>query len=237
MDHAERLTRAAREVAAHRKLIAQDADLRRWTVALKAWQSQRLAATHRDLLTTPRYRDAAKFFLDDLYGTKDFSQRDAELARMIPKLTMMLPDQALATLADAVELDAMSERLDEAIAEVLRKDDPSAIGEAAYADAYRDTAMPEERLHQLDLVLAIGRSLDRLVKHPLIGAMLAMMSGPARLAGLATMHQFLLDGFNAFKGIGGASDFLGRIDVRERRILHRLFDGQRTGWTIVRDNG
>jgi len=54
-----------------------------------------------------------------------------------------------------------------------------------------------------------------------------------RLAGLAAMHEFLLAGFRAFKDIGGASEFLARIDGRERLILDRLFAGETRGWTTV----
>lgn len=233
MDNAERLTAAAREVAVMRERIASDADLRRWSQAVKRWQASRLAVTHADLLDAPRYADAARFFLDDLYGAKDFSRRDAELARVIPTLVRALPDAALATLADAVELDAMSERMDEAVALRMRRDDPARIDEAQYAAAYRSSGSRAEREHQLDLVLAIGRSLDRLVRHPLIGTLLAAMGGPARLAGLAAMHEFLLRGFRVFQGIGGASDFLGRIDVRERAILESLYSGAERGWTRV----
>ena len=231
MDHSERLLRAAAEVASLRAGIAADARLRQWSSALKHWQSARLAVTHADLLAEPRHREAARFFLDDLYGAKDFSQRDAELGHVIPVLVRTLPGSALATLADAVELDALSERLDEAMASLLRRDEASGIDEAAYARAYRESAPMADREHQLDLVLSIGRSLDRLVRMPLLGGLLRAMAGPARLAGVPTMHEFLVRGFGAFKGIGGASGFLARIDARERDILHALYAGQDTGWT------
>ncbi|HWS74490.1 MAG TPA: hypothetical protein VN324_05055 [Quisquiliibacterium sp.] len=231
MDHSERLLRAAAEVASLRAGTAADARLRQWSVALKHWQSARLAATHADMLAEPRHRDAARFFLDDLYGAKDFSQRDAELAHVIPILVRTLPGSALATLADAVELDALSERLDEAMAGRLRRGDENDIDEAAYAQAYRSCSPMADREHQLDLVLSIGRSLDRLVRMPLLGALLSAMAGPARLAGVPEMHDFLVRGFRAFRGIGGASVFLGRVDTRERVILHALYGGQDVGWT------
>jgi hypothetical protein len=231
--HAERLTAAAREVAQMRRRIAGDPALRRWSHAVKDWQSARLARTHADLLASERYHVAAHFFLEELYGAKDFAQRDSELERVLPLVTRMLPDAALATLADAVELDALSESLDEAVAAGLKTDDPERIDEASYADAYRAAAPRERRLHQLDLVLGIGRSLDRLVRMPLLGGMLAAMAGPARLAGMATMHEFLSDGYSAFRALGGASEFLQRIDGRERTILEDLYGGVRTGWTLT----
>lgn len=233
MDHGDRLARAAAEVAAQRRRLAADPVLRERSAALKRWQAGRLARTHADFLDAPRYRAAARFFLDDLYGGHDFARRDAELARVIPTLSRMLPDSALATLADAVELDALTERLDEAVADALGARLDKGVDEAQYARAYRRAGPRAEREHQLDLVLAIGRSLDRLVRHPLIGSILRAMGGPARMAGFSAMHAFLVRGFDAFSEIGGASEFLRRIDARERTILDRLSSGQTADWTQV----
>jgi hypothetical protein len=83
--------------------------------ALRTWQSARLGRTYPDLLAHLRYHDAAQFFLDDLYGPKDFSQRDDDTARIVPTLKKILPEAALFTIAQAVELDALSEALDAAL--------------------------------------------------------------------------------------------------------------------------
>ncbi len=230
MDHGERLQAAAREVAQLRLAIAADPRAQAWGHAVKHWQASRLARTHRDLLAEPRYGPAGRFFLEDLYGAKDFSQRDDELTRIVPTLVRLLPDAALATIADAIEMDALSERLDDALARRLREPDPAAIVESAYAEAYRGAGSRDERERQLALIVTIGRSLDRLVRHPMLGRLLRMMAGPARVAGLAQMHDFLARGFEAFRAIGGASDFLARIERRERAILDALYAGAQTGW-------
>lgn len=229
MDHGERLSKAAQEVA---RVRAQGAieDNAAWVRAVKAWQAHRLARTHRDLLSEPRHGAAARFFLEDLYGPKDFSQRDAELVRVVPMMVRLLPNAALATVADAVEMDALSERLDLAVARVLRQPDHLAIEEAAYADAYRKAGSRAEREHQIELIAHIGSSLDRLVRHPMIGSLLKAMGGPARLAGLSQMHDFLVRGFEAFRAIGGGADFVARIEGRERAILEALYAGARTDW-------
>ncbi len=69
------------------------------------------------------------------------------------------------------------------------------------------------------------------MRHPLLGSILRAMAAPARIAGLSAMHEFLVRGFGAFRGIGGASEFLARIDLRERSILERIYAGQSTDWT------
>jgi hypothetical protein len=58
---------------------------------LREWQAGRLARTHADLLASPRFGEAAQFFLSDLYGPKDFSSRDEEVERILPLLIKMLP--------------------------------------------------------------------------------------------------------------------------------------------------
>lgn len=230
MDHGRRLARAAREVAQLRAARAADPRQAAAVAALEAWQAQRLARTHHDLLADPRHAGAARFFLDDLYGTKDFSQRDAELARIVPMMARLLPEAALATVADAVEMDALSERLDDEMASLLGGSDAAPIDAQAYACAYRRAGSRAQRERQLALMVAIGRSLDRLVRHPMLGRLLRLMAGPARAAGLSQMHDFLVRGYAAFRAMGGASNFLDRIEHRERHILEALYAGVSQGW-------
>jgi hypothetical protein len=228
MNPAERLRIAAADVAALRALEGADDALRARREALRVWQAQRLAHTHADLLAEPRHAQAARFFLDELYGAKDFSQRDVELARLIPTLTRFLPQAALDTIADAVELDALSERLDLATARALQADPALAgrpIDDAAYARAYRSAGARTDRERQIELIGHIGGALDRLVRQPLLSMLLGAMETPARLAGLSAMHAFLASGFRAFKAMRGADAFIERITRREAELMQRFYAG------------
>lgn len=205
---------------------------------MKRFQAERLAQTHRDLLDSPRYSLATRFFLEDLYGEKDFSQRDAELGRVIPTLTKFLPDQALTTIADAIELDALSEYLDQKMAAHGLVELGGVWSNARYADAYRAIGGLSEpgfeggasgsalRERQLGLVPKIGQTLDKLVKNPFLGGLLASMGGPARLAGVPAMHDFLTRGFKAFQSMRGAKEFISVIDERERGLSAQILAGR-----------
>ena len=225
MSAAERLRAAAAEVADLRARPATNSAVRSRHRSLRRWQAARLAETHADLLASARYAAPTRFFLDELYGVKDFSQRDGELARVIPTLIRLLPEAALQTLADAVELDALSERLDARMAQALA-DDPACpadgIDEAAYIRAFRTVGEWADRDAQIDRVEQVGQALDRLVRHPLLGRLLSAMEGPARLAGLSAMQAFLASGFQAFKTMGGAQVFLDTVLTRERALMARL---------------
>ena len=193
---------------------------------LREWQAGRLARTHAVLLASPRFGEAAQFFLSDLYGPKDFSSRDEEVERILPLLIKMLPASALRTLALAVELDALTEELDSAmVAELCRAGLIDCIDEAAYAAAYRFVGCRPERERQIVLIRETGEALDRLARKPLLNGMLKLMRGPAHLAGLGDLHHFLESGFNAFRGMGSATAFLDSIDRKEHRLLCNLFAG------------
>lgn len=174
-----------------RAAYAQDAQLRTQVLALKAWQAARLARTYTDLLASPRYHDAAQFFLEQLYGARDFSQRDADVERILPKMTRLLPEAALTMIAGAVELDERSESLDTKTA----------------------------------------AALDTLTRVPMLLTTLKLMRGPARLAGLAGLQQFLEKGFMTCKQMRGADEFLGIIARRETTLMERLLDTSDNGAT------
>ncbi len=211
-----RATSARRAAFGHPELAARH-------LALKQWQADRLAGTYSDLLESPRYREAATFFLSDLYGAKDYSQRDADVARILPKLTAMLPAAALSTIADAVELDALSEELDAALVAQLPPRLVSPLTADAYAAAYRACGNRQERSHQIALMRQIGDALDGLTRMPLLEGTLRLMRGPAKLAGLAHLQGFLERGFGAFKRMNGAAPFLDAVEARETRLMEALF--------------
>lgn len=228
MTISQRLTQAAQQAAGTRALAGGDASLARAVRLVKDWQAYRLTQTYPDLLETPRYREPALFFLQDLYGPGDHLQRDSELARVIPALVRFLPEQALETVCEAIELDALSEALDCRVAQQLLGSGgplPERFDRYAYAAAYRAAGTPAERIVQIERVGVIGRSLDRLVRKPLLSGLIASMGPAARVAGLSAMHEFLQRGFRAFKAMGGAGEFLRLIDARERRISEALFAG------------
>ena len=188
--------------------------------AIKAYQQARFEHTHAELLASPRYVAAARFFLDELYGPSDFTRRDAQFVRIVPALVRLFPQEVVETVATLGELHALSESLDSTMAEVL----PSpAVDARAYAQAWQVTGRRADREQQIDLMLAVGRSLDRYTRKPMLSTSLRMMRGPARAAGLSDLQGFLERGLDTFKTMRGATEFLAGIEARERALLTQLF--------------
>jgi hypothetical protein len=149
-----------------------------------------MARTYQDLAAQPRYSDAIAFFLSDLYGATDFAQRDSDLARVVPIMTRMLPGRVLTTIAEATELNALSQELDQALLSRLPRAD-GVFTVAEYCVAYRWLPERATRERQIGLIKTIGTGLDDYVKRPLIQSALTMMRQPARMAGLSALHDFL----------------------------------------------
>ena len=208
-----------------RARVIEDAAFSERRVLLRAWQAARLARTHQDLLDSRRFHDAAEFFLTDLYGPKDLSRHIEEVRRIVPLMTRVLPDSGLATVAHAMELNALSESLDGAMVEALSGRTANITAEA-YAEAYRAIDRVRDRERQIDLIALLGEALDKLTHLRFIGMTLKVMRKPARLAGLGELQAFLERGYSAFGAMrGGAGDFVSTIVARERSIARALFAG------------
>lgn len=217
---AESLLKELRAVDAERARRATDAELEARVQALKTWQQRRFADTYADLLANPRYEAATRFFLHELYGPDDYRQRDAQFARVIPTLTRLFPEEVVETVAKLARLHALSERLDTRMAEQLPS---TTITPPDYAAAWRACGEPASRQQQIELTMAIGESLDRLTRKPLLRQTLKLMRGPAQMAGLGALQGFLESGFDTFRAMKGAGEFLATVKQREDALARTLF--------------
>lgn len=214
-----------RLLATKRDLDAQGratVDASRRLGELRAWQAARLAKTYEDLRCNPRCTAAVDFFLTDLYGPRDFARRDADFTRAWKRLKRGLPDAALEVLARALELQVLSEELDQAMVARLVAGPVTAL---SYANAYRLVGRADARQRQIDLVTGIGTDLGRLVGFPLIGLALRVAHAPAHLAGLGALQDFLERGFAVFRRMGDTGVLVEAIQARETALMERLFGG------------
>lgn len=218
-----------RRVAWHRQLHdipSHPLNASPWLPRLRRWQAQRLGSSFADLLATPRTHAAAAFFLSDLYADRDFSGRDEGVARVVPLMARLLPNALLRALGESVELGALSHALDLRMVRSLERDPPTtAIDQNTYAVAYRAAGCAHLRRHQIGLIVAVGKTLDRAVHRNGVSHLLRASRMPARVAGLGDLQAFLERGFSAFRQLDGADDFLDIIATREREVSRRLFAG------------
>ncbi|MEP6503602.1 MAG: hypothetical protein ABJD97_09740 [Betaproteobacteria bacterium] len=220
-DIADRILQSLALVEAERRRRAAAPGLASAVQALKAWQQKRFARTHAGLLARPRFGRAANFFLDELYGPQDFTQRDAQFSRIVPALVRLFPEDTVRTVESLAAVHALSERLDTTMAIHLEGEAPD---RARYVRAWQATGDRAARARQIALVMSVGQSLDRHTRSFVLRASLRAMRGPAKAAGIGALQSFLEAGFDAFGAMGGAQEFLAAIETRENALIQRLFD-------------
>ena len=193
---------------------------------LRTWQSARLAATYAELLAQPRYRPACLFFLNDVYSAKDFHNRDTEIKHLYEILHRVLPDALLVLVKTVIELDSLTNSLDEALWSTMQAelDVVDGITPGLYAEGYRRCDNYEERAYQIELIHQVGHMVETTTRIPMISTLLKLARRPVTLAGWGDLHKWIERGFSAFLHMHGAHEFLDTIHDRELLILDRIFE-------------
>lgn len=217
-------------VGAERQRRAAKPELQSCVNALKAYQQRRFTHTYADLLSTPRYGPAARFFLNELYGPTDFSQRDTQFARVVPAMVRLFPRELVATVATLASLHALSEALDTRMAEQMTS--PTLDGRT-YISIWQANGERGERERQITLTVDVGEALDRLTRKSLLRHSLRMMRVPAAAAGMGALQQFLESGFDTFHAMRGAQEFLQTVRTREHELAAVLFAAELPGTAVA----
>ena len=227
MDAAQTIRDCIAEVTALRLHRAGDPALGSAVAEIKALQAQRFTGTYADLLQSPAFAPAARFFLEELYSAGDYTDRDQQFGRIAGTLQTLFPAPVVATAVALAELHAQTEALDQDMGRAWLA--TQGADATRYAAAWRAVGQRPARQQQLQRVLAMGIDLARLTRTPGLRMMLRMMRGPAQAAGLGALQKFLESGFDTFGQLarqrGAVEQFLATIEERERALMEQLFDG------------
>jgi hypothetical protein len=221
---AARLLSSLRASMAHHEIV-EGKQLSPLITYLSAWQSLRLSRTHADMLHDTRFSAGCRFFLEDIYAPKDFSQRNYDGHRIYHFMNRFLPEATLAPLAMALEVNSLTQQLDLALAEAMRNHlgVEDRFDRAQYEEAYRLCDNYAVRAQQIELIVTVGKQLERVRRVPFIHATLRLARSPAHRLGWFEMQDFLERGYLAWKSIVEPDTFLANIGQRETAVLNRIY--------------
>ncbi|MES2786746.1 MAG: hypothetical protein V4684_14885 [Pseudomonadota bacterium] len=230
MEAAQSIREAVGRVSLLRQSAHARPDVLKALAEVKRVQARRFSGTYPDLLSQGPYVAASRFFLDELYSDKDYAQRDEQFARIAGAIERFFPPAVADTAVALANLHALTEDLDQAMAEAWTRRGPELpISDASrYVDAWRDVGRRSDREAQLSVVLDIGARMARLTRTPGLRTLLKLMRGPATAGGLSSLQRFLETGFDTFASMarqpGGAEAFIETIHAREAALIAMLFD-------------
>ena len=241
MDAAQTIRDSIADVTALRLHRTGDPALGAAVGRVKTLQARRFRGTYADLMGSPSFGPAARFFLEELYSDTDYTERDLQFGRIAGTLQTMFPQPVVATAVALAVLHAQTEGLDQDmgrawLAHADAADDTNINANAnnsdaaRYSGAWRTVGQRHARQEQLQRVLAMGTDLARLTRAPGLKMMLRMMRGPANAAGMGALQKFLEAGFDTFGQLarqrGGVEQFLAIIREREAALMDQLFDAE-----------
>ena len=228
MDAAQTIRDCIADVTALRLHRTGDPALGTAVGSVKSLQARRFRGTYADLMGSPSFGPAARFFLEELYSDTDYTDRDLQFGRIAGTLQTMFPQPVVDTAVALAVLHAQTEELDQDMGRAWLAHADATNDAARYTAAWRTVGQRHARQQQLQRVLTMGNDLARLTRTPGLRMMLRMMRGPANAAGMGALQRFLEAGFDTFGQLarqrGGVEQFLATIEQRERALMGQLFD-------------
>jgi len=216
----EEVLQLLNRVQTERKRRSQNPEFADRVDAVKRFQHERFQSTYRDLLTAKDTSAATRFFLDELYGPKDFSARDFQFARVVPIMAKLMPRELMDMVLTLARLHALSEELDTEMGMALKS---AHINHEIYREAWREVGQVSARHQQIIWMVRIGSDLKGHTQSRGLRTSLRLMRGPAVAAGLGTLQSFLETGLDAFTQLRDSPGFLATIAAREEILASEYF--------------
>jgi hypothetical protein len=230
MDAASTIRQSMETVATYRARAAAQPALGAAVASIKRLQAARFRHCYPDLMASKDFGPASRFFLEELYSDADFSERDAQFARIAGTLATVFPASVVETAVALSQLHALTEELDHSMAShcVQHAIAPEGLNAVSYVDAWHVVGKRADRQQQLADVLALGRELAVLTHKPGLALLLKLMRRPAASAGMGSLQRFLERGFAIFSTLsrskGKVDEFLATVERRESAWLKGMFD-------------
>lgn len=212
------------ERVTHLRGVAQHGPIRAALHEVKRLQAQRFQGTYADFLADPLYAAATRFFLEELYGEHDFSQRDDQFGRIAGAIERLFPPAVAQLAVDLAEIHALTESLDHDMAKHWSAQNQQLSPSQRYVRSWRLTGERQLRERQLAVVQHMGAKLQLMTRKKSLLFALKLMRQPAHAAGLGALQQFLERGFSSFATMADPTVLMNAIADRETVWIHRLFD-------------
>jgi hypothetical protein len=196
--------------------------------AVERFQVARMRVTHAALFDSPSYRRLCEFLLVDLYGHHEFRTRASTFHALGHVLRPILGRSLFEGCLRLIELQALSERLDDRLVRELiaRGASPSFVQEE-FEEAYRRCDDYAERRRQIDLSTVCTKFVHALALRPAATRLLALARRVHGLHRLDALLAMLERGHRAFSGAGDIGPFIEDMRSGEAGYLDGIYARRR----------
>ena len=140
------------------------------------------------------------------------------------KAFKILPEKVMTTSTYALEFNALSAELDEAMTCFLFNEmGVVEITFEAYTEAFREAVDISLRHRQAALAKMLAQGLDKYVRSRLVYGTFKMVKRPAVKAGIGELYNFMDKGFDVMRPLGSAKKLIDAIVDEEVAIVDRIY--------------
>lgn len=190
---------------------------------LQTFQIELLTADYTDFTSQPRYRGLLHFFFSALYAPQDFSLRNESFRTLHEWLAGLIGHDPVRVLAQAIELNDLTESLDDDMVLALRTlGVQDTITVEAWEAAYRLVGRRLDRIRQVEMLVDIGHVLDGVAAVPFVDVQLRAVRPAVALVGWQHVIDFLVQGYQAIRTARPIGQALSAIHHRELARIDRL---------------
>lgn len=192
-------------------------------VELQAFQIELLTADYTDYTSQPRYKALLHFFFSALYAPHDFSLRNESFRTLHDWLLNLIGHDPVRVLAQAIELNDLTESLDDDVVIALRAlGVTGAITVDDWERAYRLVGRRLDRIRQVEMLVGIGNVLDTVAAVPFVDVQLRAVRPAVALLGWEHVIDFLVQGYKAIRAARPIDQALHAIHQRELARIDRM---------------
>jgi excinuclease UvrABC ATPase subunit len=192
---------------------------------LQSYQAKRIANTYNDFKNNPQYAKLYHFFLEHIYGPRDFGFRNQSIKSLYKKLTKFLHGEIIDAIGKVIELNDLSDSLDNQMAALLEEQGfAHNISDQRYKELYKSCNNYEQRKHQIELLVDSVKGVHHVSQMRFIGISLKAVQKAAHLAGIGKIMDFLVEGYEAFRSADDINFFTDMITERETALNDELFE-------------
>jgi hypothetical protein len=194
---------------------------------LQDFQVKQLKRNFNDLYTSKEYGQICEFFAQDIYGPRDFEERNRSFEQISSYFRNALGERLFHGLIRLLDLYELSDALDDLMVVTLEKMGVKKnISQEQYDEAYYRCNNYDERIQQLDLVVECFHFTHSLCQYRFIGTILktARMTSHLFITSKESIVDMLERGYHALRPVKNIKLFTDIIYERELKRLNRIYD-------------
>lgn len=186
-------------------------------------QVSRLKETYKDFMESEEYVKITDYFFSQIYDTQYKDKRDAAFNQLYEKMVSVVGKKRIKRVSELKELNELTDDLDIGLTEIHMERYPNQeVRRESFEHCYFLQNRLDDRKRQIQLLVETTGFFHKLAHIPFLSFVIKPTRLAAKAMGIEHLMHFFMQGYDAFKTVDDASEFLNAVRKRELEYLEYL---------------